>query len=123
MPKITASLPIFVLDFEPPLIGMDSKFNTFRLGRKWSTLLKKGDHVLLMDAKAKSVFGRAQVTDVYVGKLVDMAFENAAGNHNQLGKGESEAAEDLLERMRRRFGPHIATDTKTTTVIYLKRTR
>jgi hypothetical protein len=120
MPKI--KFPIYALDFEPPLVGLEAKFNTFRLGYTWSKRLKRGDRVLLMDSKAKEVFGRAKVTHVYTGKLVDMAFENGKGNHNQLGKEDAAAAEDLIVRMRKRFGPHIATDSKGTTVIWLERT-
>jgi len=119
MPNIR--IPIYAIDFEPPLVGMDGSFNTFRLGGTWAAKVRPGNHVLLFDTKNKVIFGRARVTHVYMGKLVDMAYENATLNHNQLGKGEVEAAEDLMARMRKRYGPKIAHDDKRTTVIYLER--
>jgi hypothetical protein len=121
MSKITTSLPVFVLDFEPPLVGFEDRFNTFRLGRTWAVKLKRLDHVLLMDVKAKQVFGRGEVLRIELGPLKEMALMHAIENHNQLSKTPFEAAEDLMVRMRKRFGPHIATDTKVCTVIYLKR--
>lgn len=119
MPNIT--LPIYVLEFEPPLQGFDGEFNTFRLGWAWAKRVKRGRHVLLMNSKTKEVFGRARVLNIWTGTLLDLATMMASRNHNQLGKAPSEATSDLMGRMRDRYGPHIARDDKRCTVILMRR--
>jgi hypothetical protein len=117
----TIKIPCFALDFEPPLAGFQDEFNTFRLGLTWSKKLQKGDLVLLFDTKEKAIFGRAKVLGIETGKLIELAQGHAHMNHNQLGKAPMEAAYCLVERVRKRYGPHIARDDKKCTVIYLRR--
>lgn len=119
----TITLPIYVLDFQPPFSGVDGSFNTFRLGASWSKRLLEGDVVLLVDTKTRQVFGRAKVLTIGVGPLLEMLDRHAAMNHSQLGKGRKEASDDLHRRILKRYGPRIATDNKATSVIYLRRMR
>jgi hypothetical protein len=121
MPNIR--IPIYAIDFEPPLVGLEGYFNTFRIGGTWAARVKRGSTVLLYDTKEKRIFGRARVTDVELGKLLDMAGVHAHMNHNQLGKAPSDATADLMRRVQKRYGPRIAHDDKRTTVIYLQRTK
>jgi len=38
---------MYIIDFLPPVIGVDSEFNTFRLGMKWYSLVQPGDKVIV----------------------------------------------------------------------------
>lgn len=100
--------------------GLEGTFNTFRLGLRYSKVLKPGDKVLLID-KAKMVcFGRATVKKVVVGKLRDMANFYAHDNHNQKETLPEQAPDSLVANMMKRYGPHICNENKKVTVIYLK---
>lgn len=114
--------PIYVIDFHPPILGLDGEFNTFRLGRTWSKRLKAGDHVLLTDRKNSVVFGRAEVTAVHTGPLGEMCKAHAIHNHTQRESTPEQAPERLLkEVLQKLYGPHIAHETKASVVIYLRR--
>lgn len=109
-----------VIDFVPPINGVEGEFNTFRLGLFYSKRLKPGDKVYLMNVKDKFIFGRAVVTDIQVGPLADMAKLHAQHNHAMLSNpGDRE--QDLLALLTKFYGPHIATPKKKTTVVYLRR--
>ena len=111
-----------VIEFAPPLCGFEGFFNTFRLGAFYLDRLKIGETVALYDNKAKLIFGHAVVESVYAGKLSEMLVAHAALNHTQLSNlGLVEPPEALKTVIKKLYGPHIATDSKRTTVIYLRR--
>jgi hypothetical protein len=112
---------IYAIEFAPPMMGFDNEFNTIRVGLKWSKCLSVGDEVLLLDKPKSAVFGRAEVLRIEVGQLAEMSREHGALNHNQINLPADGAGERTIEALKRRYGPHIATDTKKVTVIYLKR--
>lgn len=111
-----------VIDFVAPVEGIESEFNTFRLGKKLSTTLHPGDEVLIVDGTAKMAIGRAEVVRVELGRLGEMCMEHAAKNHREIHNPDTgEAPMRLLAYIRKLYGPHIATLTKWTCVIYLRR--
>ncbi|UUZ75413.1 hypothetical protein LP414_27240 [Polaromonas sp. P1(28)-13] len=111
-----------VIGFIPPFIGVEGVFNTFRLGLTLTKRLQPGMEVFLMCEKTKTVFGRAEVISLSTGPLTQMCLEHGRHNHSELGKPDPETSpERLLTLVRKIFGPHIATDNKKTTVVYLRR--
>jgi hypothetical protein len=108
-----------VIFFSPPMQGIEGTFNTFRIGLRYSKLLKRGDKVLLVDLKGCVVIGHAKVKSVIVGRLDEMAKLYAHENHNQTGLDGEGASDRLVANMQKRYGPHIASLEKKTTVIYL----
>jgi len=114
-------MQIRVINFIPPIIGTESEFNTFRLGSFYAKHLSPGEEVLLLNEKEKMVFGRAQVVRVESGPLGEMCLIHAHMNHTELANDPNTAPERLHETLRRIYGPHIATLTKKTSVVYLKR--
>lgn len=110
-----------VIGFIPPVVGTDGEFNTFRLGGFYTKHLSPGEEVLLLNEKEKMVFGRAQVTRIETGALGEMCLRYAHLNHTELANDPSTAPERLAETLRRIYGPHIATPTKKTTVVFLRR--
>lgn len=109
------------IEFAPPMYGFDNEFNTIRVGAKWAKLLSVGERVFLLDKKQSAVFGSAEVVQVLTGKLSEAAHEHGARNHNQLHLPADGAGLRVIEALKRRYGPMIATDNKTVTVIYLRR--
>lgn len=110
-----------VIGFIPPIVGVDGEFNTFRLGKKLGSL-PIASEVLLLDEKRQVVFGRAQVLDVTVGPLSALLAVYAHENHTQIIlEGIHNHAENLYEILKRIYGPHIITPSKTATCIKLKR--
>ncbi|MFT4064373.1 hypothetical protein [Paraburkholderia sp.] len=110
-----------VIDFIPPIVGTEGQFNTFRIGGFYAKHLTQGEEVFLMDSKAREVFGKAVVEKVEVGRLAEMCAQHAASNHTELDMPDGKNAERLMVLLQRINGPHIATPTKKTTVIYLRR--
>lgn len=109
------------IGFIPPIDGVASEFNTFRLGSFYEKNLTVGDIVFLTDEKNKTVFGAASVTQIDSGKLAEMCVLHAYRNHTQLGQEGTNAPEQLYKVLQKIYGPHIATPEKKATVIYLKR--
>lgn len=110
-----------VVGFIPPVEGVDAEFNTFRLGSAFSKRLKEGDEVFLMDEKSKTVFGRAAVTRVETGVLGELCLIHAKENHRERNSDPDGAAERLFKYLQKVYGSHIATLTKKSTVIYMRR--
>jgi hypothetical protein len=110
-----------VIDFIPPVVGTEGQFNTFRIGGFYAKHLIQGEEVFLMDSKAREVFGKAVVEKVEVGRLAEMCAQHAASNHTELDTPDGQNAERLYALLQKINGPHIATPTKKTTVIYLRR--
>lgn len=100
--------------------GLEGSFNTFRLGVRYSRMIKPGDKVLLTDKSKMVCFGRAVVKKVTVGKLRDMANLYAHDNHNQRDVTAEEAPDRLIAAMTKRYGPHLINENKLVTVVYLK---
>lgn len=111
-----------LIDFIPPIIGIEGKFNTFRLGLFYSKCLKPGEVVGLVDSKARLLIGTANVIEVHLGTVQNMTRAWAHENHTQL-KNVSDVPvhERLYEVMLRIYGPHILTPTKKVTVVRLER--
>lgn len=112
---------LHVVGFIPPVIGVEDEFNTFRLGGFYQKRLSIGSQVYLLNEKEKMIFGRAQVQGIEVGSLGEMLLIHGHRNHTEVGNDPNTAPERLHETIRRIYGPHIATLTKKTTVIYMKR--
>lgn len=110
-----------VLEFSPPMSGIEGEFNTFRLGVAWSKRVAPGDTVLLIDRKQFSVIGKAKITGVQVGSLRDMSALHARHNHNQKGLDPQGADERLIINMVKRYGPNKCDENKRVTVIGMKR--
>jgi hypothetical protein len=110
-----------VIGFIPPVVGIESEFNTFRLGGFYPKCLNPGEEVYLLDEKAKMIIGRAQVQSVEVGPLGEMCLIHGAKNHTEIANDPADAHARLYALLCKIYGPHIATVTKKTAVIYLKR--
>jgi len=109
------------IGFVPPMVGMDGEFNTFRMGGVLFRALNPGDEVFLLDEKKKVVFGRAVVTELDNGPLMEMCVIHGERNHTQLSQDNSLAPIGILQVMQKIYGPHIATPKRNSTVIYLRR--
>lgn len=110
---------MYVINFSPPMSGLFDSFNTFRLGVRYSKLLKVGDRVLLINAKSLEVIGEAIVNGVIVGQLGVLAGLYAHENHNQRDSDSEGAKTRLIANMTKRYGPHLVNETKKVTVIQL----
>lgn len=108
---------MYVIGFMPPLVGLEGDFNTIRIGGKWSKTLHVGDEVALMDEKSKFIVGNAVVTDIDSGKLIEVLDKHWMNNHTGLNRAE------LEQHIKKIYGPHIAGDTKLTSVVYLRRSK
>lgn len=110
-----------VLDFIPPIEGVETEFNTFRLGGTLVKKLSEGQEVFLMDGKNKLVFGRAVVTRIEAGPLGELCLMHAAKNHRELANDPASAPERLFKYLQKIYGPHIAHATKKSCVVYMRR--
>lgn len=110
-----------VIGFTPPVLGVEDRFNTFRIGGFYEKRLSPGEIVYLLNEKEKMVFGKAVVEKVEVGKLAEMCVIHGSQNHTELANEPSEAGRRLFATLQKIHGPHIALPTKKTTVIFLKR--
>jgi len=111
----------YVLGFIPPISGVESEFNTFRLGSAYTKRLKEGDQVFLMNEKEKAVFGRAVVVSIENAPLNELCVMHGSKNHTQIGQEAITAPERLFHLLTRIYGPHIAKPDKKATAIYLRR--
>lgn len=111
-----------VISFIPPIVGADGEFNTVRLGGALAKRLAPGMKVLLMNQKTQTVFGEAVVTDIAVGTLKQLCLLHGHKNHTELSAEDADQSGDrLFKLMQKIYGPHIATETKKATVVYLRR--
>lgn len=110
-----------VVNFVAPVVGVDSDFNTFRLGSFYAKRLLPGETIFLLNEKERIVFGKAKVMSVEVGPLGEMCMIHAHKNHTELDNDPMTAPERLNDTLRKLYGPHIAKLNSKTTVIYLKR--
>jgi hypothetical protein len=110
-----------VIGFIPPIVGIESVFNTLRLGVALTKKLKIGDSVLLMDEKAKKIIGAAIVEDLSVGSLAELCVLHAQFNHTEIGKTDGQSGARLFALIQKLYGPHIAAYNKKSTVVTLRR--
>jgi len=111
---------MYVIEFFPPMTGLENSFNTFRLGGAWAKRISDGDRVLLLDKRRSETFAEAIVGEVVVGKLAELAAVHAKHNHNQKALDEQGAPERLITAMMKRYGPNKCGENSRCTVIYLK---
>lgn len=115
-------MSVRVIEFSPPMEGIEGEFNTFRLGGAWAKRVVPGDTVWLMDKKQFLIFGSATVTEIHVGKLNEMSDLYACHNHNQKGLDPEGANKRLITNMIKRYGPNMCDENKRVTVICMRRT-
>ena len=111
---------MYVIEFAPPMTGFEGRFNTVRLGGTWGRRVKGGDRVLLLDKRVSAVFGTAEVEQVVVGRLNELAPAHAEHNHNQKGLDAQGAPERLVAGMKKRYGPQKVRDNSLVTFVYLR---
>lgn len=112
-----------IIDFSPPMSGIDGSFNTFRLGGTWSRRVQVGERVGLLDNKQMCLIGFATVTGVHTGKLNELSALHACRNHNQKHLPSDGAGERLMQAMIKRYGPHKCRENSLVTVIELEEIR
>lgn len=110
-----------IIEFSPPIYGIDGEFNTFRLGVAWAKRLTPGERVLLVDKKNFSVMCCAEVTGLEVGVLREMGELHGFRNHNQKHLPQEGAGERITAAMIKRYGPNKCCETSKVTVIHLRR--
>lgn len=110
-----------ILGFRAPIIGIDGKFTTFRVGAAWSKRVSPGMTVALYDDNAKKLIGNACVTFVDSNLLPLMLEKYAHLNHSQLALSPEGAPERLRGRLMKLYGPRVLSDNKVVTVIGLER--
>jgi hypothetical protein len=110
-----------IINFGEPALNLEGEFNTFRVGKIWSSRVKDGDIVGLMTTRNMRLIGKARVLGVFVGPLRDMAESHAKNNHNQKHLDPQGAWSRLIAAMRKRYRPRVIEDHSVVTVIYLKR--
>ena len=111
---------MYIIDFLPPVIGVDSEFNTFRLGMKWYSLVQPGDKVIVTASKQRIALGLAEITYTDRGDLAAMLQTHASKNHTQLTTDPNDAPEALYGVLLRCYGPQMVNLGKKTTVIGLR---
>lgn len=67
-----------IIMFNKPILNIEGRFNTVRLGGKLGRELAVGEEVLLVDANKSSVMCRASVESTEIGPLNVMAQQHAA---------------------------------------------
>lgn len=110
-----------VLGFRPPFLGLESRFNTFRLGAGWGNRLIEGRLVVLADGRNGDHLGVARVESFEVGPLRDMLRRHATTNHMMLEESDDHVRK-LAGVLRSHYGPHLLSPDKPATVIFLERT-
>ena len=101
--------------------GMDSDFNTFRLGGAWATRVGPGNLVNLRSAVDGSILGVAEVIRTHVGPFTGMAAEFGADNHLAIDAAINDRDFDLAKVMRECYGGHRFNVDSTVSVIELRR--
>jgi hypothetical protein len=106
-----------VLAFQPPLVGFEDVFNTFRVGIAWKSRLGGNEIVGLLDAKTEKLFGKAQVIDCDSGNIDEMIEKHGSQNHIIL----RDDSKDLKTVLNRFYGPKLINQPAGITVITMKR--
>lgn len=101
--------------------GTDKEhFNTFRMGKAWSSRLNEGDTIGLVD-KNNELYGKAIVTDVFSGSKDDMLLTHGAMNHLMIDRYLAFEPSDLARVLRNCYGNLIYKNNDMVSVIYLRR--
>lgn len=113
-------------DYQPvipfkKLDGLEARFNTFRLGFAWSTRVKPGQSIGLLNREGVK-FGEAVVEAVHRGDKDEMLAEHAAFNHLLIASPHEKPAQELKRLIRNLYGPNYLANADGFTVIYLNRT-
>lgn len=109
------------IEFAGPVVGVEDRFNTFRLGLFYFKHLLPDETVYLLSSKEKMVFGTAKVEQVKVGGLREMCDLYGHQNHTELANAQEGAADRLFATMLKIYGPAIATPNKKTSIVLLRR--
>lgn len=110
-----------IVEFAPPMSGIEGEFNTFRLGGAWVKRVEVGDKIALMDKKECALIGYAVITGVHKGKLRDMSAQHGFHNHNQRHLPVEGAGERVIAAMQKRYGPNRCTENSIVTVLDMRR--
>lgn len=108
------------LKFSYPRRGLSGQFATFRLGARVAQTHNPGDEVELVDSRSAKLLGRATVTEVYVGRLTDMAKLHSHMAHNWKDHPAAERPGLLVASMTKRYPPGRCTDDSLVSVLYLQ---
>ena len=119
--KCNSFIPI--LPFKEPIVGMETMFNTFRLGGAWMNRVDVGSVVALYNTRTKELFGRATVEGISVNITEEQSLLHGQYNHNLLEQDipQYEIVELINKRLKKAYGNMIFNNSSKTTVIYLKR--
>ncbi|MET2951262.1 ASCH domain-containing protein [Vibrio owensii] len=112
-------LPIL---FRPPYLGLESDFNTVRLGKAWAARVYVGQEVALIDKEGKQI-GKAEVVRVESGDMPEMLAEHARYNHMMLDNPVVDYAQSLHKVLINCYGKLFVEANSGLSVIYLKRKR
>lgn len=112
---------IHVLDFAPPVAGLDGLFNTIRLGPRMSRVLVPSTKIVLVHRPKNVVLGFATVIETECATLREIAHKHAHLNHNQKGLEPEGAAQRLIAAMVKRYGPQKVNEDSKVSMILLQR--
>ncbi len=90
--------------FRPPLIGMETTFNTMRLGRAWTERLSTGTTVALYDSVADNIFGYARTRQVFAGGYNAILLAHAKFNHCALHDKPEDPVAHVDAVLRKAYG-------------------
>jgi hypothetical protein len=108
-----------LLTFKQSLIGCNSVFNTFRVGKVWYELLHQGrDLVALLD-EAEEIIGFYNVKSVHLGQFDEMIRKHARFNHLLKDEYEGTAMEYVAHELRKSYGQFLNEESMLT-AIYLE---
>lgn len=100
--------------------GMDTQFNTFRLGSAWKNRVYPGKIVALVDADGNKVC-EAVVEAVRAGDRQQMILEHSDQNHLIIARNSRNPAKDMAKILRNLYGPNFLARAEQITVLYLRR--
>lgn len=108
------------IKFSYPRRGLSGQFATFRLGVNTARNYSPGDSVELIDSRTSKLLKRATVTEVFVGRLSDMAQLHSHMAHNWRDHPEAERPGLLTASMMKRYPPNRCTEDSLVSVLYLQ---
>jgi hypothetical protein len=97
-------------------------FVTFRLHLSWAKRLKRGRIVYLLDAKTRTIYGRAKVIGLMGGKTMDVLNEWAHWSHLENPTTCDGAVARRFASLQKRYGPSRVNEHTNLTAIALRRT-
>lgn len=100
--------------------GMETSFNTFRLGSAWKNRVEVGSKVALVNAEGEIVC-EAVVEAVRAGKRQQMILDHSDQNHLIMARNSTSPAKDMAKILRNLYGPNFLARAEQITVLYLRR--